>query len=100
MSLEGDGYGICDPGSPNFIGHSCDENGGDFLYIYDGRDDTAPLLAQINGSPTDQVLVQDSWTSTGRDLYLRFTTDAGNYGLETRCGSSGSTSLPNFQREH
>ena len=24
----------------------------------------------------------------------------GNYGLETRCGSSGSMSLPHFQREH
>ena len=58
MNLEGDGNGICDPNAPNYIGHSCDENGGDFLEIYDGRDATAPLLARLNGQPTDVVLKQ------------------------------------------
>lgn len=93
MNLEGDGNGICDPSSPQYIGHSCDENGGDFLEIYDGRDATAPLLARLNGQPTDQVLMQDSFTSTGRDMYIHFTTDAGNYGL------TGTTSTPGFYGE-
>lgn len=93
MSLEGDGYGICDPNHPQYIGHSCDENGGDFLYIYDGRDDTAPLLAQLNGSPTDARLAQDTFTSTGRDMYVRFTTDSGNYGL------TGTGASPGFYAE-
>lgn len=93
MSLEGDGYGICDPAHPQYIGHSCDENGGDFLYIYDGRDENAPLLAQLNGSPTDAVLEQDTFTSTGRDMFVRFTTDAGNYGL------TGTTTSPGFYAE-
>jgi hypothetical protein len=93
MNLEGDGNGICDPAHPQYIGHSCDENGGDFLEIYDGRDATAPLLARVNGQPTDQVLLQDSFTSTGRDMYIHFTTDSGNYGL------TGTTATPGFYGE-
>ena len=89
MSLEGDGYGICDTASPNYIGHSCDGNGGDFLYVYDGRDATAPLLGQLNGIPTDAVYQQDTFTSTGRDLFIRFTTDAGNGGLQETTSSPG-----------
>ena len=89
MSLEGDGYGICDENNEQYIGHSCDDNGGDFLYVYDGRDENAPLLAQLNGSPTDQVLMQDTFTTTGRDMYVRFTTDAGNYGLTNTIASPG-----------
>jgi hypothetical protein len=93
MNLEGDGNGICDPNSQQYIGHSCDENGGDFLEIYDGRDANAPLLARVTGQPTDQVLTRDSFTSTGRDMYIHFTTDAGNYGL------TGTTSTPGFYGE-
>jgi hypothetical protein len=81
MNLEGDGNGICDPHSPQYIGHSCNGNGGDFLEIYDGRNEKAPLLAKMNGQPTDQVLKQDTFTSTGRDMFVRFVTDNGNYGL-------------------
>lgn len=93
MNLEGDGNGICNPDDPNYIGHSCDGNGGDFLKIYDGRDANAPLLAAVNGQPTDAVLTQDSYTSTGRDMYVHFETDQGNAGL------SGTTATPGFYAE-
>jgi hypothetical protein len=93
MNLEGDGNGICDPSSPHYIGHSCDANGGDFLKIYDGRDNSSTLLAALNGQPTDAVRQQDSFTSTGRDLYVKFETDTGNYGL------TGTTASPGFYAE-
>eukprot|EP01052_Picozoa_sp_SAG31_P001665 SAG31_NODE_56_length_29726_cov_41.443312_15_plen_465_part_00 len=89
MSLEGDGYGICDENNAQYIGHSCDDNGGDFLYIYDGRNADAPLLGQLNGMPADAVYQQDTFTSTGRDLYVRFETDSGNYGLTNTLSSPG-----------
>ena len=76
----------------NFVSagsEGCDDNGGDFLYVYDERDENAPLLAQLNGSPTDQVLMQDTFTTTGRDMYVRFATDAGNYGLTNTIASPG-----------
>ena len=78
MNLEGDGNGICDPHSKHYIGHSCDGNGGDFLEIYDGRNKHAKLLAKLNGQPLDAVLKQDTFTSTGRNLFVRFVTDGGN----------------------
>ena len=93
MNLEGDGNGICDPLSPEYIGRSCDDGNGDFLKIYDGRDANAPLLAALNGQPTDQILAQDTVTSTGRDLYVHFETDSGNYGL------TGTTATPGFYGE-
>ena len=52
MNLEGDGNGICGTTIASCQG---DGNQGDFLKIYDGRDATAPLLAQLTGAPTDQV---------------------------------------------
>merc|ERR1712166_1450367 len=91
MNLEGDGNGICDPHSKHYIGHSCNGNGGDFLEIYDGRNKKAKLLAKLNGQPLDAVLKQDTFTSTGRDMFIRFTTDNGNYGLTDTTAALGST---------
>jgi hypothetical protein len=93
MNLEGDGNGICDPHSPHYIGHSCNGNGGDFLKIYDGRDAHARLMASLNGQPTDSVRIHDTFTSTGRDMYVHFETDSGNYGL------TGTTASPGFYAE-
>jgi len=93
MNLEGDGNGICDPHSKHYIGHSCNGNGGDFLEIYDGRNKKAKLLAKLNGQPLDAVLKQDTFTSTGRDMFIRFTTDNGNYGL------TDTTAAPGFYGE-
>jgi hypothetical protein len=39
------------------------------------------------------VLKQDSFTSTGRDMFVQFTTDNGNYGL------TGTTATPGFYAE-
>lgn len=85
MNLEGMGNGIGDT--------TCAPNGCDFLDIYDGRNANAPLLAHWTGQPTDQVLGGDTVTSTGRDMYLHFTSDAGNYGL------TGTTGTPGFYGE-
>ena len=87
MNIEGDGNGICNEANEQYIGHSCNTNGGDFLEIYDGTSADAPLLGRINGQPTDAVLARDSFTTTGRDMYVHFTTDSGNYGLT----NSGAT---------
>jgi len=47
----------------------------DALYIYDGIDDTAPLLARLNGSPdTDSLEIN----SSSGNLFLRFLSDAQN----------------------
>ena len=54
----------------------------DYLKVYDGRNADAPLLASLTGQPTDQVLTQDSYTSTGRDMFVQFTTDVHNGQLE------------------
>ena len=54
---------------------------GDYVEIYDGRDASAPLLAHVTGVVTDARGAQDSFTSTGRNVFVRFVTDTGNYGL-------------------
>lgn len=47
------------------------ENNWDFLYIYDGTNTAAPLLATLTGAPT----VPQTFTSTTGSLTLRFTSD-------------------------
>ena len=53
----------------------------DYVRIYDGVDDTAPLLAEVSGwllpSPS-------TYTSSGGAMYITFTTDAAvqDYGFE------------------
>jgi|EP01046_Picozoa_sp_COSAG06_P035405 hypothetical protein len=53
----------------------------DFVYIYDGRDANAPLLGTFTGDMTDVVTMQDTVTSTGRDVFVRFKTDTSNGGI-------------------
>jgi len=51
------------------------EAGNDLLYIYDGADDTAPLLALLDGSPNTDTL---EFNSTSGQLYVRFLSDGQN----------------------
>lgn len=74
----------------------CHTDAGDAVEIFDGRDANAPLLGHVSGTMTDSFSVDgsvanyaDSFTSTGRDLYIRFTTDVGNYGLVTTTADPG-----------
>jgi hypothetical protein len=78
---------------PGGGGTACAAGGCDYLEVFDGRDANAPLLAHFTGRPTDQVLGGDTVTSTGRDMYLHFTSDEGN-GL-----IGDTTSQPGFYGE-
>jgi hypothetical protein len=53
----------------------------DRLMVYDGRSKKSKLLASVSGDITDAVNKHDSWTSSGRDMYVEFITDGGNWGL-------------------
>jgi hypothetical protein len=53
----------------------------DRLMVYDGRNAQAKLLAAVSGDITDSISQRDTWTSSGRDLFVRFKTDTGNWGL-------------------
>jgi hypothetical protein len=46
---------------------------GDRLYIYDGEDSTAPLLAELSGS-----IIPGNITSTGNKMFVEFIADAEN----------------------
>ena len=46
---------------------------GDRLYIYDGEDNTAPLLAELSGST-----IPGNITSTGNKVFIEFFTDSEN----------------------
>ena len=44
----------------------------DFIYVYDGANDSAPLIAKLHGSPcTDR----GSYSSTQSDMFVVFTSD-------------------------
>eukprot|EP01047_Picozoa_sp_COSAG01_P046767 COSAG01_NODE_4416_length_5047_cov_4.569523_5_plen_390_part_00 len=99
MNLEGGTNGLCghSVGSMQQLNcHTgCHLQGGcgDYIEIYDGRDATAPLIAHVTGVVTDARGAQDSFTSTGRNMFVRFVTDTGNYGL------TGTTEDPGFWLE-
>ena len=65
----------------------------DRLEIYDGPNARSKLIARWSGDITDAVNTHDTVTSSGRDLYVRFVTDAGNWGL------SKTTEDPGFYAE-
>lgn len=46
------------------------ENGYDFIYVYDGVDSTAPLLATITGSTIPAPIISSSW-----DMFVKFSSD-------------------------
>lgn len=51
----------------------CDDPGCDYISIYDGADDNAPLIGQYTGHNIPMPI-----TSRGQDLFVRFQTDHGN----------------------
>ena len=57
------------------------EDSADFVRVYDGRDANAPVLGEFTGDNTPPLV-----SSTGRDMFIQFTTDHGNYGI-TQAGS-------------
>jgi hypothetical protein len=87
MNIEGGDNGLC---GTNQLDCS---TGGDYVEIYDGRNKNAPVLGHFTGDTTDVALKRDTVTSTGRDMFVRFVTDEGNYGL------TGTTSDPGFWAE-
>ena len=87
MNIEGGNVGLCATGAID-----CSQ-GGDYIEIYDGINAHAPLLGHITGDVTDDRLQADTFTSTGRDMFVRFVTDEGNYGL------TGSQDDPGFWAE-
>lgn len=56
----------------------CADPGCDYISIYDGEDDTAPLIAQLTGHAVPLPI-----TSRGRDVFVRFQTDHGNAGISS-----------------
>ncbi len=48
-------------------------NDGDKLYIYDGEDNTAPLLAELGGNT-----IPEDIESTGNKVFVEFITDGSN----------------------
>ena len=65
----------------------CPDGGCDYVAIYDGTDANAPVLGEFTGDNTPQLV-----SSTGRDMFIQFTTDHGNYGITT----AGSHEDPGF----
>lgn len=57
------------------------EQDSDYLRVFDGGDANAPLLGEFTGDSTPPLV-----SSTGRDMFIQFTTDHGNYGI-TQAGS-------------
>ena len=46
------------------------ETGFDYLYIYDGDDEHASLIAKVTGT-----YAEETFSSTGNDMFIRFTSD-------------------------
>ena len=87
MNIEGGNTGLCANGQLD-----C-SSGGDYVEVYDGNSAHAPLLGHLTGDVTDDRLQADTFTTTGRDMFVRFVTDEGNYGL------TGTTDDPGFWAE-
>ena len=52
---------------------SCTGHAGDFVTVYDGADDTAPVLGRFTGTALPPAV-----RSTGSDMYITFSTDHDN----------------------
>ena len=63
------------------------EANSDYLRVFDGPDANAPSLGEFTGDSTPPLI-----SSTGRDMFVQFTTDHGNYGIT----SAGSHEDPGF----
>ena len=58
-------------------GQGCPEGGCDYVALYDGSDESAPLLGKFSGQPSTLPVV----VSSGQDLHIRFITDTSNCGI-------------------
>ena len=58
-------------------GQGCPEGGCDYVALYDGSDESAPLLGKFSGQPSTLPVV----VSSGQDLHIRFITDSSNCGI-------------------
>ena len=90
MNLEGPHTGTCsrqNPARPDWC--ECDpmEDADcfDYVEVRDGRNANAPLLARVSDDITDAINSHDTWTSTGRNMFVKFHTDGGNGGLSLGC---------------
>eukprot|EP01052_Picozoa_sp_SAG31_P028361 SAG31_NODE_2730_length_5177_cov_2.436392_2_plen_462_part_00 len=105
MNLEGPESGVCsrqNPERPDWC--DCDPMEDpdcfDYVEIRDGPNENAPLLARVSNDATDMVNSQDSYTSTGRNMFIKFHTDSGNGGLGFGQGAGFETSQdPGFYLE-
>ncbi len=57
---------------------ACDDPGCDYISIYDGDSDSAPLIGQYTGHSIPIPI-----TSRGQDIFVRFQTDHGNAGISS-----------------
>ena len=74
MNLELTG---CHPDSGPGMG--CPDGGCDYVALYDGADESAPLIGKYSGQPAPEDL--PVIVSSGQDLHLRFVTDTSNCGI-------------------
>jgi hypothetical protein len=49
-----------------------DANCIDYVAVHDGVDANAPLIRRVSGDITDQINSHDSFTSTGRNMFVLF----------------------------
>jgi hypothetical protein len=93
MNIESATYGSCaDPATrQSWCGCdvATDANCVDYVAIYDGPNENSPLIARVSGEITDEINQHDTFTSTGRNMFVKFHTDSGNYGLQGTFGDPG-----------
>ena len=80
-----------------------DEDCFDYVEIRDGHDENAPLIARVTGDATDQINTHDTFTSTGRNMWVKFHTDGGNgalgHGADHPTAPWATTADPGFYAE-
>ena len=69
MNLEGTNHAGCG---------RCPEGGCDYVAVFDGPDETSPLLGHFTGNPAQMPTV----VSSGNTMHIRFMTDSGNCNIE------------------
>lgn len=81
MNIESATYGSCADPATRQSWCDCDvatdANCVDYVAIYDGPNEHSPLIARVSGEITDEVNQHDTFTSTGRNMFVKFHTDSG-----------------------
>ncbi|MFN5912010.1 MAG: gliding motility-associated C-terminal domain-containing protein [Bacteroidota bacterium] len=83
-------------------GFTFDVHGSDFIYVYDGPDDTYPLLGTHNSvtNPTG-FTHQATWNNTSGCLTIKFVTDGANQGsgwlANVQCGNPNQPFTPHLK---